>query len=225
MSLKNYIQNKKIDNFIYKGIEVIVKDKIEQDVSIEKVLKTVVSRIPSHLTSNFKRLYIGDFKKMRERDIQAFYSNKSIYITNKLKNEADLLDDLVHEISHSIEEKYNKDIYGDREIEKEFTTKRKQMWSELKNNSIELPLGYFLNTKYDIEFDEILYKEIGYETLSVMTSNIFYSPYAATSIREYFANGFEAFFMKREVTRLKNISPKLFKKITQLLEADNNEQF
>ena len=98
MSLKNYIQNKKSDNFTYKGIEVIIKDKIEQDVSIEKVLKIVTSKIPNHLTSNFKRLYIGDFENMREREIQAFYSNKSIYITNRLKNDEDLLDDLIHEI-------------------------------------------------------------------------------------------------------------------------------
>tara|TARA_Y100001937_G_scaffold38616_2_gene54933 strand:- start:655 stop:1326 length:672 start_codon:yes stop_codon:yes gene_type:complete len=223
MSLKNYIQNKKSDNFTYKGIEVIIKDKIEQDVSIEKVLKIVTSKIPNHLTSNFKRLYIGDFENMREREIQAFYSNKSIYITNRLKNDEDLLDDLIHEISHSIEEKYSKIIYGDKKIEEEFLTKRKQMWSELKNNSIELPLGYFLNPKYDLEFDTILYKEIGYDLLSAVTSNIFYSPYAATSIGEYFANGFEAFFMNQEVARLKNISPQLFKKIIQLLEADKNE--
>ena len=79
-----------------------------------------------------------------------------------------------------------------------------------------------MNPKYDLEFDTILYKEIGYDLLSAVTSNIFYSPYAATSIGEYFANGFEAFFMNQEVARLKNISPQLFKKIDLLFKGEDN---
>ena len=218
MNLKSYIQEKKINNFTFKGVEVIIKDEITQDVSVKNVLNTLTSKVPSHLLFNFNKLYIGNFKQMRDRQIQAYYSNKSIYITNNLKNEEDLLDDLIHEISHSLEKQYSEIIYGDKKIEKEFLIKRKQMWNQLKNNSIELPLKYFLNLKYDINFDEILYKEIGYTVLSAITTNIFYSPYAATSINEYFANGFEAFFMGEEIVRLKNISPELFTKIVKLSE-------
>ena len=220
MNLKNYIQEKKTNNFTFKGIEVIIKDEITQDVSVKKALNTLTSKVPSHLLFNFNKLYIGNFKQMRDRQIQAYYSNKSIYITNNLKNEEDLLDDLIHEISHSLEKQYSETIYGDKKIEKEFLIKRKQMWNQLKNNSIELPLKYFLNLKYDTNFDEILYKEIGYTVLSAITSNIFYSPYAATSINEYFANGFEAFFMGENIARLKKISPELFIKIVKLSESE-----
>ena len=220
MNLKKYIQEKKTNSFTFKGVEVIIKDQITQDVSVKSVLNTLTSKVPAHLLLNFNKLYIGDFKQMRDRQIQAYYSNKSIYITNNLKNEEDLLDDLIHEISHSLEKQYNELIYGDKKVEKEFLIKRKQMWNQLKNNSIELPLKYFLNAEYDVEFDEILYKEIGYTVLSAVTSNIFYSPYAATSINEYFANGFEAFFMGEDITRLKNTSPELFTKIVKLLESE-----
>jgi len=46
---------------------------------------------------------------------------------------------------------------------------------------------------------------------------LFVSPYAATSLREYFAIGFEEYHLKDRVY-LKKISPKLYFKIEELLE-------
>jgi len=66
------------------------------------------------------------------------------------------------------------------------------------------------------DFDMFLYKEVGYPLLSSVVASLFYSPYAATSLREYFANGFESFFMNKDIGRLKNISPTLYKKISKL---------
>ena len=60
------------------------------------------------------------------------------------------------------------------------------------------------------------YDEIGYPTLGIYTSSLFYSPYGCTSLREYFANGFEAYFMREEIGRLKRISPVLYNKIVKL---------
>ena len=61
-----------------------------------------------------------------------------------------------------------------------------------------------------------LYKKVGYDIMRATTADLFHSPYAATSLREYFANGFEAFFLKEELSRLKFSSPKLFMKISKL---------
>jgi len=47
---------------------------------------------------------------------------------------------------------------------------------------------------------------------------LFYSPYGATSLREYFANGFECYFHKRDHKFLKKISPAIFSKIEQIME-------
>ena len=51
-----------------------------------------------------------------------------------------------------------------------------------------------MNPNYVLEFDEFLYKTVGYDLLRDLTVELFVSPYAATSLREYFANGFEHYF-------------------------------
>ena len=78
-----------------------------------------------------------------------------------------------------------------------------------------------MNPEYDIEFDRFLYQEIGYPILTMLTVNTFYSPYGATSLSEYFANGFEAFFYHQDIERIKALSPNLIDKLTELLY--NNE--
>ena len=112
---------------------------------------------------------------------------------------------------------YESLIYSDKKIEKEFIEKRKLLWQILRDKDYKVNLQKFLNPKYDYDLDMFLYSEIGYPMLSILTSQIYYSPYAATSLREYFANGFEAFFMKEEVARLRKISPELFIKVSNLL--------
>jgi hypothetical protein len=145
------------------------------------------------------------------------YKDSSIYATNKQDSEEDLLDDLIHEVAHSVEETFTGQIYSDNKIKNEFLQKRKEMWIRLKNHGFENNLENFLNINYVEKFDMFLYKQVGYKILASVTTNLFYSAYAATSIREYFANGFEAFFMKRDVSRIKKISPELFKKLSELI--------
>ena len=69
----------------------------------------------------------------------------------------------------------------------------------------------------------MLYQEIGYPILSILTASIFHSPYAATSLSEYFADAFEAFYMREELDRLKGISPKLYEKIVKLTFANKEK--
>ena len=90
----------------------------------------------------------------------------------------------------------------------------------LKDNGFSIDLKYFLETEYNLEFDEFLYSTVGYPLLTTLTVNLFFSPYAATSLREYFANGFEAFFYDEELSRLSSVSPKLFSKIESLLDEE-----
>ena len=107
---------------------------------------------------------------------------------------------------------------GQRKIENEFIKKRKKMWELLRARDFNVDIKSFLNVSYDRAFDEMLYKNLGYPLLSVITTGLFYSPYASTSLREYFANGFEAFFMKEKVNELKKISPSLYEKMIFLLD-------
>ena len=221
MTLKSYIKNKKQNRYTILGIHVEEHD-IPENISVKKTIESALSRIPRHLTSYIKHIKVGPYSVLKNRNIQAMYKDNTIYATNVQKDSDDLLDDLIHEFAHSIEDYRNNDIYGDRTVEREFLLKREKMWSKLKSRGIEYDLRPFLNPKYSKDFDHLLHSVIGYDTIRVMTRDIFYSPYASTSLREYFANGFEAFFMREEVSRLKNISPALYKKIIFLM--DNKDE-
>jgi hypothetical protein len=53
-----------------------------------------------------------------------------------------------------------------------------------------------------------------------MTRGLFVSAYACTSLREYFANGFEEFYLG-DRNYLNTISPKLYSKIKNLHNEGN----
>ena len=76
-----------------------------------------------------------------------------------------------------------------------------------------------LDPDYFREFDEFLYKEVGYPVLTTLTMGLFYSPYAITSLREYFANGFENYF-EGGAQEVKEISPVLYNKIDSIVSEN-----
>ena len=65
--------------------------------------------------------------------------------------------------------------------------------------------------------DNYLYKEVGYDRLNFIVSSygLFTSAYPATSLREYFASGFEYYFLE-DPSYLAKISPILYKKVEEL---------
>jgi hypothetical protein len=218
MTIKNYIKNKKVKHFTIKNTEIFIKDEVPENISVKNVVMSLSKRIPGHLMRNIDSIYVGQFKFLKDREMQAAYENSSIFVTNEQDSESDMVDDMIHEVAHSVEELYMDFLYSDKKLEDEFISKRKIMWTKLKDRGYSMSLEKFLNPEYDSEFDEFLYSDVGYPILSVLTSNIFHSPYAATSLSEYFADGFEAFYMSDEISRLKNESPKLYYKIIGLLE-------
>ena len=81
---------------------------------------------------------------------------------------------------------------------------------------------HFQDPDYSQELDSYLYGQVGYSLLDLLSSSIFYSPYAITSLREYFANGFEAFFYYKDTSFLRRACPELYKKLYNLLENESN---
>ena len=218
MELLEYIQKKNKNKFSVQGKVVYLKNPATENTDYKKAIQMALSKIPKHLLSNVREFHIGEYEELEKRKIQGLYKNRQIILTNKHKKTIDVVDDIVHEVAHSVEDMYKKEIYSDGLIEKEFLRKRKKLWLLLKNKGFDVELSNFLKVKYDIEFDRFLYVEVGYPLMRALTSKLFFSPYAATSLREYFANSFEAFFMKEEVDRLKKISPILYKKNVMLLD-------
>ena len=80
----------------------------------------------------------------------------------------------------------------------------------------------FMDVEYSKKFDEFLYKNVGYDKLIHLLVGIFTTPYAATSLREYFATGLEDYFINDRM-HLKKVCPQLFTKLNKLIKGDYDE--
>ena len=162
---------------------------------------------------------------MDEKDLpfNAKYKDNALYITNDQDNENDMMDDVIHEVAHAVEEQFENQIYDDFTVESEFKSKRQTLYHLLDQEGFEPSAEKFDNTEYDKHFDHYLYNVVEYPTLSTLTTGLFYSPYSITSLREYFANGFENYFL-RDQSYLKKTSPALYSKIVDLLHGHRGEE-
>lgn len=217
MSLER-IKQATSNHFSLNGIEIKIKDPLPKSIDFKLVVRRAFSKVPSHLLTNLKSIKVGQFDHLIKKGFEGLYQNNTIYLSNEHVDEDSIIDDLIHEISHSVEVKFKEIIYSDGKLKKEFLKKRKLLWQLMRQKGIDVDLDMFLNHEFNEKLDYFFYKDIGYPILGMYTSNLFYSPYAATSLREYFANGFEAFFMKEKIERLKKLSPILYNKIVELMQ-------
>jgi hypothetical protein len=227
MMLKDYIHLKQkqlleqqTNFYTSSGIHVFFKEPVE-NIDVEEVVNKVESAIPAHLLSEVEMIIVGWFDEFEERGINAFYDGGTLYVSNIQEDSADMYDDLVHEISHSIEEPHGYFIYSDKKIENEFLRKRKYLHDILWKMGYKLPLSVFMESEYDKEFDMFLYQKVGYDKLSNIVAGVFITPYAATSLREYFATAFTEFFTHPEAhSSLQKVSPQLYKKLIFLQDPE-----
>lgn len=215
----NYFKNKqprKKEYFLHGQILLLINDALPSDVNVTLVKKKIEKNIPKKLFNNLDYIYIGQFDELKIRNVQSAYLRGAIFITNEGQTEDSLYAAIVHELAHCIEEYHREDIYGDDEISAEFISKRKKLRTILKQENLIYPDSIaYIRTEYNNNFDNFFYETVGYDKLNQLIVNLFASPYAVTSLREYFANGVEHFFLfDREY--LKNICPQLYKKIVTL---------
>ena len=213
------------EKHIYGDKLVYIKDQLPYGFDLDYVLKTMENLIPKIFFKNIDSIYIGKFKDLENGDLpfNAKYKDNALYITNDQDNENDMMDDVVHEIAHAVEEQFEDQIYSDFEIENEFKGKRRTLYHLLDQEGFEPSEERFDNVEYDKYLDHYLYNIVEYPTLSTLTTGLFYSPYAVTSLREYFAKGFENYFL-RDQNYLKKVSPVLYNKIIDLLENYSGEE-
>jgi len=227
--LKNYIQNKQLNEQVQNfytpsGIHVYFKEQLLNDwVDVEEVVLKLESLMPQYFFNEMDMIIVGHFGEFEKRHINAFYKDSALYVSNFQTNNEDLLDDLVHEMAHAIEEAYGYEIYADSEIKDEFLNKRNNLYHILWKMDFKAPKSLFLDTEYDKEFDDFLLKDIGYDKLSAIMQGMFINPYAATSLREYFATAFTEFYLHTDEHRfLKTISPQAYKKIILINRLDKD---
>lgn len=216
--MKNYIQSKReLQKGSYStisAINIVVADDLLFDLSYAELEETLKS-FPRHFLTDIDYIIFGNFDFLRKNNYNASYKDGAIYVLNNQENNAEILDDIVHEIGHSVEEKYDNFIYSDLTVEKEFLRKRKLLKAEFEKEGIDAPSELFSKIEYDRELDNMFANEVGYPVMTTISQGIFYSPYGATSLREYFANGFEAYFYHKDLY-LKKVSPILFSKLEDL---------
>ena len=100
--------------------------------------------------------------------------------------------------------------------------KRSRLKRILENQGYNIADLDFLETEYNEEFDNFLYNDIGYDALQMLAVELFLDPYSITSLREYFATGFEEYYLENRLY-LKDLSPYVYKKLFLLNDNDLEE--
>ena len=216
--IEEYIFEKTKNNtrhFKFGNIPVIETDPVPEDIDVYSIFKSVEKNLPSHYFDGVESVIISHLPEFDEREVNAVYRDNKFYISNQQDNGSDLLDDIIHEFAHHLETQYPELIYEDRKLIQEFRKKRHQLKFELQSEGYWVNEFDFNDLKFNQSFDVFLYKRVGTNMLRLVTTGIFIRPYAAISLREYFATGFEAYYLGKK-EELYRTSPYLFQKIDEL---------
>ena len=213
---KSVVKAKKLkDHYAMHDINIYIKDPLPPEVDPDLVFSSISRMVPSHLLRGIDIIYVGQFDVFTEKDVNAVYQDSAIYVTNKQKSDKDMIDDIIHEIAHSVEEIYGDRIYNDNVLKREFMSKRLKIHSLLDAYNYSPPKEIRSVYHYDKEIDMYFYRGVGYDAMWNFVNGLFLSPYSVTSLREYFAIGFEEYFM-RDKNSIKKICPVLHSKLENL---------
>ena len=206
---------------IFGLIDFFIKDPLPDNINIVNVINKVEEKIPFQITSEVDAFYVGNFKEFEEKQVNAMYRDGAIFVTNDQDNDADMIDDLIHELAHAAEDIYAREIYSDNKMQREFLGKRKRL------RDLIYEYGYldnasdvsFTDIEYSKELDDFLYKDLGYDKLETFCTGLFIRPYAVTSIREYFATALEHYLLE-DPSYVMRISPVAFEKVAMVCNVD-----
>jgi hypothetical protein len=207
------------DHYSMRGTDIYIQDPVGDHIDLDFVFEYVTARVPTKLLDSIDVIYVGNFPEFKDRQINAYYDNGAVFITNEQDNDRDMIDDIVHEIAHGVEERFNDFVYSDGSVEREFMAKRKVLFRILNSHDLNPPKQLLVDPSYNQVIDDYLYEEVGYDVLNDLVNGIFVSAYAATSVNEYYARGFEewVFGHRKEI---KKLSPALHRVYEDLFEED-----
>ena len=160
------------DNYTMRGTNIYIQDPVGNHINLEFVFEYVAARVPSKLLESVDVIYVGNFPEFEERDINAYYDNGAIFVTNQQDNDRDMIDDIVHEIAHGVEERYNDFVYSDGSVEREFMKKRETLYNLLNTYKLNPPKLLLVEPSYNQEIDNYLYEEVGYDVLNDLVNGL-----------------------------------------------------
>ena len=199
--------------YIY-NIPVFVYGEENPDVDIPTFCALVERALPASLLQNVEVCYICEAPILDGRN--ATYTDGAIYMDINESTALDLLENFIHEVAHSLESTYGAEIYDER-LRSEFLGKRRRLYHLLQQEGFDqAPERLYQFTEYNESFDNFLASIVGYPTLLTLTMGLFACPYGATSLQEYFANGFEKYYTESP-EYVKSVSPILYQKIRNII--------
>ena len=214
-------ETKVMQTKLHNHIDVYIKNFLPKGFDLQGVLHKVEHTLPASMMQDIDAIIIGEFKMLKKKDLDAVFEDGAIYLTNDQESEADMYDDIVHEVAHAVEKNYGMEIFGDGQLETEFINKRRVLYSTLNaHGHHELSMLDYINPDYDKKFDKFLYKTVGYDRIRHLVMGLYLSPYAATSLSEYWANGFEALITGEQPQEyIKETCPQLYSKLMEIVQA------
>jgi hypothetical protein len=203
-----------MEYYIY-NVPVFVLEPTKDSINIGTFCQDIENILPAPLLKNVDVVYVGTFPELKNKN--AAFSDGGIYITRLEPTNFDMIENFIHEVAHSLESDLGSFIY-DENLMGEFLGKRKRLRSILEQEGYHIEPELYDSVEYNKGFDEFLANEVGYPLLLNLTMGLFVSPYGATSLQEYFANGFEKYFLEGPQA-VQSISPVLHQKIDAILNV------
>lgn len=212
-------QNNRKDYEIFGRITLKIADKVPENVSIKNVISSIEKKLPEHILYDVDSIYLGNFKPLTDQNVDSLYISGTILVGPNHNSDKELFASLMHEFAHAVEQTAKDFIYGDGDVGREFLSKRMRLFNMLKDD-YSVSKKQFSYIDYDSKLDIFFNNTIGYENLGLLTSGLFISPYGCTSLREYFANGFEHYFIENP-TEIKKLCPAVFSKINGVIKGEH----
>lgn len=207
---------------LFRTIPITVINPFHDGLNTQEIITALEDSIPVYLFSSIEGIYIGKFKELEQRQIQAMFSDGVIYLSNydghPEVSVSTIVKNITHELAHSIENQAGLELYGDGRLESEYLGKMRRLSDVLDIEGFEFDQAELMDPEFDQATDDFLFKKVGYDNLSVFTIGLFASPYAATSLSEYMADGFEDYLLG-DRHYLKKICPVLYTKIESTIRS------
>ena len=105
-------------------------------------------------------IIVGQFPELKNTDRRAVFMDGGIYVTNEQPSSEQMLEDIIHEIAHAVEEEYNNFIYSDGQVEREYLSKKKRFLDTLSSYGHRVPNRVRVGSEYSRELDDFLFYNI-----------------------------------------------------------------
>ena len=199
------------------GVQFFAKNSLPDNITLEQLRKEILEYLPQELFRGVNSVFLGDFKYLHSRGAQAISYNNSIFISSQQETTKEIIDDLAHELGHSVEKRFFNNIHNNPTLKSEFLAKKNRAIGHLRNSGL-IDYDYEATVEHDPALDDLLANEIGLHNLEKTFANLIVTPYSLISLSEYFSEGLE-FYLLNDAFYLQNICPVLYNVIVTILKS------